>query len=177
MPIPNLSRLNILVTDDSQMMRALLIAMLGALGITNVRAVRNGGEALAALKASSYDLVITDADMGAMSGLDLVKVLRRSGTTPDPYIPIIMLTGRCEREWVEAARDVGVNEFIAKPVSGEVLYRRLCEVILNPRPFVRTGDFIGPDRRRRVIPNYAGSLRRESDVGHTGERNEFTEAE
>ncbi len=92
MTAPDLSRLNILVADDSRMMRELLVAMLNAVGVQNVRAVRDGGEALNALKLSRYDLVITDVDMGGMDGLDLVRILRRTGKTPDPYIPIIMIT-------------------------------------------------------------------------------------
>jgi len=170
MAIPDLSRLSVLVVDDSAMMRDLLIAMLGALGINSVRAVRDGGEAIGALGVARYDLVITDAEMPGMDGIALVKSLRRDGAAADPYIPIIMLTGRCEREWVEAARDAGVNEFLAKPVSGDALYQRLREVIVNPRPFVRCGDFIGPDRRRRVIPDYTGELRRSSDNGLADDR-------
>jgi two-component system, chemotaxis family, chemotaxis protein CheY len=174
MATPDLSRLNVLIADDSRMMRELLVAMLAALGIRNIRAVRDGAEALNALKTQNFDILITDADMGALGGLDLVKIVRRTGSAPDPYIPIIMITGRCEREWVEAARDAGVNEFVAKPVSGDSLYRRLVEVILNPRPFVRTEDFVGPDRRRRPSPNHE-QKRRRSDVRTIGEEDGMIE--
>ena len=58
-----------------------------------------------------------------------------------------MLTGFTELHRVKQARDAGVTAFLAKPISAAALYRRLCTVIDDQRPFVRVGDFIGPDRR------------------------------
>ncbi len=68
----------------------------------------------------------------------------------------------------KAPRDAGVNEFIAKPVSGDSLYRRIVEIIVNPRPFVRTEDFVGPDRRRRSSPDHE-LKRRRTDKGTIGD--------
>ena len=82
------------------------------------------------------------------SGLDFVIRVRTAEDSPNPYVPIIMLTGHADKEHVMAARDAGVHEFLAKPVSPRNVYGRLISVLNNSRSFVRVGDYFGPDRRR-----------------------------
>jgi len=71
-----------------------------------------------------------------------------------------MLTGHSEKKRVIAARDAGVTEFLAKPISAKALYQRILNIVANPRPFIRTKNYFGPDRRRNANPNYAGPERR-----------------
>jgi DNA-binding response OmpR family regulator len=61
------------------------------------------------------------------------------------------------------ARDAGVTEFVAKPLSARTLLNRLNAVIYQPRAFVRTQTYFGPDRRRRVDPMHQGPWRRLDD--------------
>ena len=58
------------------------------------------------------------------------------------------------------ARDAGINEFIAKPVSVKTMMSRLVAVIEHPRPYVRTTVYFGPCRRRRSAEEYRGPERR-----------------
>jgi len=164
MAIPNLSALSVLVADDSQQMRRLLVAMLNATGIWNVTTASDGREALESIRLRRPDILITDADMGHIGGMELVRSVRRNQDSAAPYLPIIMVTGHCEQSWVEQARDVGVNEFIAKPISATALFMRISEVILNPRPFIRAPAYVGPDRRRRRSDQFEGPFRRQSDI-------------
>ena len=69
-----------------------------------------------------------------------------------------MLTGHSEKS-VTAARDAGVTEF-AKPISAKGLYQRIINVVANPRPFIKTKTYFGPDRRRNINSNYIGPERR-----------------
>jgi DNA-binding response OmpR family regulator len=62
-----------------------------------------------------------------------------------------MLSGHTELQRICEARDAGVNEFLAKPISARALYSRMMSLIANPRPFVRTATYFGPDRRRRDV--------------------------
>jgi DNA-binding response OmpR family regulator len=71
-----------------------------------------------------------------------------------------MLTGHTSVERVRLARDAGVNEFLAKPVSVKAMLTRLTAVIEHPRPFVRTKVYFGPCRRRRGADEYRGPERR-----------------
>ncbi len=101
--------------------------------------------------------------MGGTTGIDLVRSLRQSGDDYERHLPAIMITGHSERAFVEAARDAGVNEFLLKPVSLNVLQLRIAEVIMKPRGFVETAAFVGPDRRRRGETDIRGRRRRRAD--------------
>jgi two-component system, chemotaxis family, chemotaxis protein CheY len=71
-----------------------------------------------------------------------------------------MLTGHSEKKRVIAARDAGVTEFLAKPLSAKALYQRILNVVANPRPFIKTKTYFGPDRRRNTSGTYNGPERR-----------------
>jgi DNA-binding response OmpR family regulator len=87
-------------------------------------------------------------------------MIRQPGANANPYVPIIMLTGYCEKKRVLMARDAGVTEFLAKPISAKALYQRVVTIVLNPRPFIRTRSYFGPDRRRNTTQNFVGPERR-----------------
>jgi DNA-binding response OmpR family regulator len=71
-----------------------------------------------------------------------------------------MLTGHSERKRVMSARDAGVTEFMVKPISAKGLHQRIVNVIANPRRYIKTKTYFGPDRRRNSAPSYAGPERR-----------------
>jgi two-component system, chemotaxis family, chemotaxis protein CheY len=71
-----------------------------------------------------------------------------------------MLTGHSEKNRVLRARDAGITEFLAKPISATALYERILTLVANPRPFIRTKSYFGPDRRRNAGVNYLGPERR-----------------
>jgi CheY-like chemotaxis protein len=87
-------------------------------------------------------------------------MIRQPGANANPYVPIIMLTGHSEKKRVVSARDAGITEFMAKPISAKALYQRILNVVANPRPFIKTKSYFGPDRRRNVTANYVGAERR-----------------
>jgi len=98
--------------------------------------------------------------MPIFDGLELTQMIRQPGANSNPYFPIIMLTGHSEKKRVVSARDAGVTEFLAKPISAKGLYQRIVNAVANPRPFIKTKTYFGPDRRRNVNPNYVGTERR-----------------
>ena len=108
---------------------------------------------------------VLDWVMEGMSGLDLIQMIRTNPQTPNPFVPVIMLTGHTSLDHVRQARDAGVNEFIAKPVSVKTMMSRLVSVIENPRPYVRTNVYFGPCRRRRGAEEYRGPERRAKNPG------------
>ena len=74
-----------------------------------------------------------------------------------------MITGHTEKHRVEAARDAGVTEFLAKPITAHSLFSRIAEIVERPRAFVRCDSYFGPDRRRHQSDSYAGPWRRHDD--------------
>ena len=153
-------RLKILVVDDNQHMRKLVVAILQAFGVTQILEASNGIRALTVMREENPDAVILDWMMDEMNGIEFTKEVRTSATSPNPYVPIIMLTGHTSADCVQQARDAGINEFLAKPVSVKAMLARLTAVIEYPRPFVRTGGYFGPCRRRRNSDEYTGPERR-----------------
>ena len=154
-------RLKILVVDDNAHMRKLVITILQAFGVAQIFEAENGERAWASLREHNPDICVLDWMMEGMSGVDLAQKIRTDPQTPNPFVPIIMLTGHTHIDRVRQARDAGVNEFIAKPVSVKTMMQRLQSVIENPRPFVRTKVYFGPCRRRRGADEYRGPERRE----------------
>jgi DNA-binding response OmpR family regulator len=72
-----------------------------------------------------------------------------------------MLTGHSDKRRVMMARDAGVTEFLAKPISAKALYQRIINVVVSPRPFIKTKNYFGPDRRRNTTNTYIGPERRQ----------------
>jgi len=163
MPDPMMSDLRVLVVDDNDHMRRLLRGILESLGIKQVRDVENGMVALNDCRLNLPDIIITDMMMEPIDGLEFSRMLRDDPTHPATRVPVMMITGFAEKQYVEAARDAGVSEFLAKPVTVDGMAARLRSVIENPRPFIRSSSFTGPDRRRRQVPLPDAEKRRAED--------------
>jgi len=142
--------LRVLVCDDSLQIRALVRNCLMAFGIKNIHEAQDAKTGFQEIIENDPDLVITDWNMPAGDGIDLVHLIRHGPDSPNPYVPIIMLSGYSELERVEIARDTGVSSFLAKPMSAQSLYSRLVSLVEDQRLFVRSDDFFGPDRRFKV---------------------------
>lgn len=159
-----LSSLHVLLADDNANMRAIVAAMLKSVGVGRLTEADDGAHALELLRRNPADIAIVDFRMLPVDGVTFTRLIRTAKDSPNPYLPIIMMTGHSEKSRVTQARDAGVTEFVAKPVTAQALLGRIEAVILKPRAFVRGGDYFGPDRRRtRRDDAYDGPLRRATD--------------
>jgi CheY-like chemotaxis protein len=160
-----LGSLTVLILDDSPPMRAITASVLEGVGIRTIHEAGDVDTAMDVLRSEPVDVAIVDYKMAPLNGAEFVRLVRNSPDSPHPFLPIIMLTGHADRRRICEARDAGVTEFLAKPVSARALIDRLQGLILKPRPFVRLDGYFGPDRRRRV--QRAGALqgRRATDPG------------
>jgi two-component system, chemotaxis family, chemotaxis protein CheY len=156
----NFYRLRFLVIDDNAHMRRILRALLQGFGARDVYEAEDGAAGLEAFTHYMPDVVLTDWTMPIFDGLELAQMIRQPGANANPYVPIIMLSADAEKKRVVGARDAGITEFLAKPISAKALYQRIFNVVANPRPFIKTKTYFGPDRRRNVNPSYVGSERR-----------------
>lgn len=157
-----LANIKVLIADDDRRIALIVRQVLESLGFKEIQTARDGEAALGILAGGSVDMLITDWQMTPMDGISLVKFLRTSEDSPNRFIPIIMLTGNAEREHVEMARDVGVTEFVVKPFSAKTLCDRIVLLIDNPRSFIMSKKFVGPDRRRRNTSPGDGIEKRKS---------------
>jgi CheY-like chemotaxis protein len=158
-----LENISMMVIDDNKHMSMLVGQILHALGVKNVCQMHNAEQAFEELKHFVADVIIVDWHMQPMDGIEFVRRVRTAPDTPNPHVPIIMLSGFTERQRVIEARDAGINEFLAKPVSPKSLYQHLAKIIDNPRPFVRTKSYFGPDRRRKNLGPPKGTPERRKE--------------
>lgn len=157
-------KLRVLVVDDNQHMRKLVVAILQAFGVRELFESPDGEHAWKNLRDSNPDVIILDWQMTGMTGLEFVRLVRNSPKSFNMFVPIVMLTGHTHIDHVRQARDAGANEFLAKPVTVKGIMSRLLAVVEHPRPFVRTQSYFGPCRRRRSLVKYTGPERRVSEL-------------
>lgn len=158
-----LDNIRVLVVDENDYSRQLLRTILHSVGARTVDLAGSVEAGFEAYCRHVYDIVFVDSDMAPLSGFDMLKLMRTSPQSPNPYVPVIMVSSCTNEDQVKRARDGGVSEFLAKPFTVDIVIRRLEAVIENPRSFVRTMTYFGPDRRRKPNSGYAGPERRKVD--------------
>lgn len=159
----SLAALQILLIDDNPHMLTIASAVLKSAGIRSVIEARDGAAGLEMLREHAIDLAIVDYNMFPLDGVAFTRLVRNSPDSTNPYLPIIMMTGHTGARRVYEARDAGVTEFLAKPITAKAVLDRIQSVIWRPRPFVKTEGYFGPDRRRVAQPDFQGPWRRATD--------------
>ena len=142
-----LESLRVLLVDDNPHMRAIVATILKGVGVRQLREAGDGAEGVQVLRDWPADLAIVDFQMQPLDGASFTRLVRGAADSRNPYLPIIMMTGFADRGRVFEARDAGVTEMIAKPLTARAILDRIETVIMRPRPFVRTDDYFGPSRR------------------------------
>jgi two-component system, chemotaxis family, chemotaxis protein CheY len=117
-----------LVADDSSTMRKILIRSLNACGLADVVEAADGAEAIQLFAEQSFDLVLTEWNMPAKSGLDLIQAIRAGGAK----VPIIMITTEAEKSRVIEVIKAGVNDYVIKPFTAEMLREKIEKVMGQP---------------------------------------------
>src|SRR5690606_31670907 len=125
----------ILVVDDMKPMLALTKSVLKVFGFKNIFTAEDTDEAFEIVCRQDPDLIIVDWLMGPLNGLEFTEKIRRDPLVPNPYVPILMMTGFSSRLRVENARDTGITEFLVKPFSAKDLYSRIVQIVEKPRQF------------------------------------------
>jgi two-component system chemotaxis response regulator CheY len=117
----------ILVVDDSSTMRRIIVNTLSRLGFKDTLQAADGVEAWEAYQAekNNIDAIITDWNMPNMNGLEFVMKVREV----DKQTPIIMVTTEGGKKEVITALKAGVNNYIVKPFTPQVLKEKLEAVL------------------------------------------------
>lgn len=157
------SSLTALVVDENHFERGISLDQLRAMGFGRAVGATNTMEAWELLVKTNPDVVLVEWIEGITDGLDFVRRVRQSEDSPNRAVNIFMLTSRGRQNDVEAARKAGVDGYMRKPISGLALQKRVKRVISRPQPFVVTATYVGPCRRRKLDPVYAGPWRRLDD--------------
>jgi len=122
----NKSEMKLLLIDDQKSIRDIAKFMLQQAGFQHVDECDNGPEALQLMRIKNHNLVISDWNMEPMTGLELLQTIRK-----DPRLaktPFIMMTGQADAKYVQIAAKAGVNNYVVKPFSAEVIQKKIEQV-------------------------------------------------
>jgi len=145
--------LTVLIVDDAYYSRKIVRTLLSAIGITKIVEAEDGARGIAAIQAHNPDIVLLDWEMPGMNGADFMRRVRSPETFIYPAVPVIMFSSHSEKSRVIEAVNLGVHEFLVKPVSSNALLARIIGVITKPRPMVRRGNYYGPEPRQNRSPS------------------------
>ncbi|MDA8214092.1 MAG: chemotaxis response regulator CheY [Nitrospiraceae bacterium] len=129
--------IKVLVVDDFPTMRRIVKNLLKQIGFENIDEAEDGVQALNKLRGGSYGLVVSDWNMPSMEGIDLLRNVRQE---PEPLknVPFLMVTAEAEKEKVIEAIKAGVDNYIVKPFTAEVLKEKL-EKIADKKTSLKAG--------------------------------------
>ncbi|MCD6441179.1 MAG: response regulator [Candidatus Marinimicrobia bacterium] len=117
----------VIFVDDSLTMRRIILNALKKIGFNDITEAENGLDALEKMEKREFDLVLTDWNMPEMNGEQFVKELR----SKEKYkkLPILMITTRGMKDDVITAVKLGVNGYVVKPFTPEILKGKINDVI------------------------------------------------
>ncbi len=118
--------MKILIVDDFSTMRRIIRNILKQLGFVTVEEAEDGSVAFEKLKGADYDFVITDWNMPNMTGLDLLKEIRANEKLKD--LKILLVTAEAEKENIIQAAQAGVNDYVVKPFTADVLEQKINKI-------------------------------------------------
>lgn len=160
----SLKDVSFLIVDDQDHMCHIVREMLYAFGARNITTATTVQKALDKYSNARPDLIIADYRMRPVDGIEFAKFLRNHPDSPNPFVPIIMMTADATKQTVSLAMDAGVNELLVKPLRPVDLWKRIEGVVMHPRAFVRTAEYFGPDRREVSSVQYSGPEQRTEEV-------------
>jgi len=158
----NFSGLRILAVDDNEFAHSILRDILLSMKLKDIRDVLTGKDALHEIVAKLPDILIVDLLMRPIDGFDLIKSIRAHKDENIRHLPVLVITAYSSIKHIVRARDMGASEVLCKPISVASVYDRFVHMRENPRQFVRTEAYIGPDRRR-TLRGFDGMDRRTTD--------------
>ncbi len=154
-----------IVADDSATAREIVATALQSAQLVDIRLAANGAVALEMMSRRLPDVVLLDIEM-PYDGITVLRQIRGMPQHPGKSTPVMIITAHADLRHITAARDAGANGFITKPLSLDRVVSRVAAMLGQPRPFVEANGYVGPDRRQRAKPGYAGPFRRATDAGY-----------
>lgn len=115
--------MKVLVVDDFATMRRIVKNILKQIGFTNIFEAEDGKSALKMLQSDKFDLVMCDWNMPEMPGIELLGKVR--GDEQLKSIPFVMVTAEAQKENIIEAVKAGVNSYIVKPFTAEIVEQKL----------------------------------------------------
>jgi two-component system, chemotaxis family, chemotaxis protein CheY len=121
--------MKILVVDDFSTMRRIVRNLLKELGFSNVQEAEDGIDALKKLRAESFDFVVSDWNMPNMTGIELLREIRKDPALK--HLPVLMVTAEAKKENIIEAAQAGASGYVVKPFTAITLDEKLKKIFLT----------------------------------------------
>ena len=171
----NFQDMKVLVVDDSSTARRFVTEMLHEMGVGAVKGAVDGAEAISVLRTFPADIMLCDLHMTPLDGIELTRLLRNSSDSPNPYIPIVMLTGDATQVQLKNAVNAGAQAFMTKPVKMNALHRKLFAILSRPLIYVRENRTLRPvlapsscEAAPDAVPAQAPAVERAPELAEVG---------
>jgi two-component system chemotaxis response regulator CheY len=115
------------VVDDFATMRSIVSKLLKQFGATHIDEAEDGVAALAKLRSSNFDFVVSDWNMPNMTGIELLRAVR--GDPKLKHLPVLMVTAEARKENIIEAAQAGANGYIVKPFTAAVMEENLRKIL------------------------------------------------
>jgi len=156
-------KFSVLVADENGFNRNIAADILRNAGLDNLLFAKDGEEMLAMTVEHRPRIVICNSRQPKLSGLEFTRMIRKGYEGLNRALSIIVATNTATTLFLEKARSSGVDEILVRPFTSAALLTRVEAVLIRPRRFIDSIDYVGPCRRRRMVDEYGGPLRRFSD--------------
>jgi CheY-like chemotaxis protein len=153
----------ILIADPESMTRSIVADVLRGAGYQDILHCRDGEQLLERTEEYCPRIVITTSRLPKLSGLEYTRLIRAGYRTTPRNLSIIAMTDTPTRAFLEAARESGVDEMLVRPFTADAIMKRVNAVLKRPRRFIDSVSYVGPDRRRRMVEDFVGPMRRLED--------------
>ncbi|MBI3903507.1 MAG: EAL domain-containing protein [Nitrosomonadales bacterium] len=130
--IQDQNKVNILVVDDNDFTRKIVLRVLDSLGYTRISAVPSAASALKLLELNTFNLIITDVHLPGLNGLELAQLIRAGKTHTRPDTRIVILTSFSQTEVFGTALALDINGFLVKPIIPAMANEKLAQAISEP---------------------------------------------
>jgi len=121
--------MKILVVDDFSTMRRIVRNLLKELGFSNILEAEDGVDALRKLRAETFDFVVSDWNMPNMTGIDLLREIRKDAALK--HLPVLMVTAEAKKENIIEAAQAGASGYVVKPFTAITLDEKLKKIFLT----------------------------------------------
>ncbi len=160
----NFSNISVLVVNDVPSTLKIMTTALKIHQTKSIYGAMDTDHALNLFNKHKPDIIITELNMQPTDGKWLAKKIRESSdNTTNREVPIIIITSDTRSLSIPDVRDAGFNELLIVPFSVDSIASRIAYTLNNPKDFIDSSDYIGPDRRFKQNENHEGPFRRETD--------------
>ncbi len=146
----NMRELKVLVVDSNGTVRQMLKRFLHEMSVETVELAEDGADAIEKLQEFPADLVLCDLHMAPLDGIEFTRLLRSADDSPNPYLPVLILTSDATAAQLHNALGAGANDFMVKPINIISLRRKIQGLFARPIVFLRDGRYLKPLRITRT---------------------------